>query len=413
MKIMNYIAAIAALLLSGTSCQGIINEIDERTNPYKPVELSTKSAAFVEKGEDFSFAFIDHINASAKEDYIISPLSMQFLLGMLLDGARGDTAAEIAKVLGYGAGEVDAVNEYCLSMLKQLPELDKKTKLTIANAIFVDDGWPLLDSYTSMVKQYYRAEVSNLDFKDNAGSLKKINGWCNKQTNGLVPKVLDKVDPNMLAYLLNALYFKSQWKEKFQKAMTAEETFTYENGTKGKAMMMKMDKEFNYNDNDIYKIVSLPYGNGAYSMVALLPQPGHTVAEVTKALRKTDWNELRGSLVRCDVDLWLPKFETKFHIKLNDILSEMGMPLAFDSTKADFKAMSDFALCLSFVQQDAIIKVDEEGTEAAAVSIGGMMKETAVAPGEHVIFHADRPFLYLITESSTGVILFAGRYGSK
>jgi serpin B len=407
------IAAAAALLLAGTSCQGIINDIDARLNPYKPLELSTKSAEFVDKGDDFTFAFLDRINAGAKEDYIISPLSMQFLLGMLLDGARGDTAAEIAKVLGYGAGEVDAVNEYCLSMLKQLPELDKKTKLSIANAIFVDDGWPLLDSYTSMVGKYYRAEVANLDFSDSKGSLKKINGWSNKQTNGLVPKVLDSVDPDMLAYLLNALYFKSQWKEKFPKGSTAPETFTYENGSTGKATMMKIDKDFSYDENDIYKIVRLPYGNGAFSMVALLPQPGHSVAEVTKALRKKDWKEILRSMVSCKVDLWLPKFETKYHINLNEILSAMGMPSAFDEEKADFKAMSQFALCLSFVQQDAVIKVDEEGTEAAAVSVGGMMKDAAVEPGQRVVFHADRPFIYLITESSTGAVLFAGRYGSK
>ena len=113
------------------------------------------------------------------------------------------------------------------------------------------------------------------------------------------------------------------------------------------------------------------------------------------------------------MDLWLPRFETKFHIKLNDILSEMGMPRAFDDALADFKAMSDYALCLSFVNQDAVIKVDEEGAEAAVVSSAGMKKETAAAPGDHEVFHADHPFLYLITETSSGAVLFAGRYSEK
>ena len=413
MKKIIYIAAFAALLFSGTSCQEIINDIDAKSNPYTPLELSTKSGEFVQKGENFTFSFIDRVNAEATEDFIISPLSMQFLLGMILDGAQGTTADEIAKVLGYGAGEVDAVNEFCLSVLKQLPDMDKKTKLKIANAIFVDDGWPLKKKYEDTVEKYYKAEVANLDFTDNAGSLKKINGWCSKQTNGLVPKVLDEVDPDMLAYLLNAIYFKSQWKEKFQKASTAKETFTYENGSEGKVDMMKLNKSFRYDDNDIFQAVNLPYGNGVYSMTVLLPKPKHTVADVTKALRKTNWDDFRTTMVNCDVDLWLPKFETKFSIKLNDLLSEMGMPTAFDQDKADFKAMSDYALCLSFVKQDAVIKVDEEGTEAAAVSIGGMMKDTAAYPGEHVVFHADHTFIYLISESSTGVVLFAGRYGSK
>jgi serpin B len=409
MRLISILAASAAIL-STVSCEksGVDN------NPYKPLTLTTKSAEFVEKGNTFTFNFIDRINASAKQDYVISPLSMQFLLGMILDGARGDTADEICSVLGYGQGEVAAVNEYCLSMLNQLPALDKKTKLSIANAIFVDDGYTLLDSYKAMVGQYYQAEVSNLDFGDADRSLKVINGWCASHTSNLIPKVLDEVRSDMLAYLLNAMYFKSQWKNKFNKKVTSEEAFQDEAGaTKGKVMMMKQNKTYGYNDNDIYQVVSLPYGNGAYVMYVFLPTGKNRIADVCAALKKTDWNHLRHSMVSCDVDLWLPRFETKFHIKLNDILSEMGMPRAFDDALADFKAMSDYALCLSFVNQDAVIKVDEEGAEAAVVSSAGMMKATSAAPGDHVVFHADHPFLYLITESSSGAVLFAGRYSGK
>ena len=404
-------AAIAAAVLAFSACKG--NGEDNTPNPYKALDLSTKSSLFVQKGHGFTFDYINRINADSKTDYIVSPLSMQFLLGMILDGARGETANEICKVLGYGAGEVAAVNEYCLSMLQQLPSLDKKTKLTIANAIFVDDGWPLLDTYKTDVAKYYEAAVSNLDFADENGSLKAINGWCSDHTNGLVPKVLDEVSTDMLAYLLNAMYFKSQWKEKFQKSATSEETFTDEAGTRVKVKMMKQEEDFNYTENDLFKMVRLPYGNGAFSMFALLPKSGCKVADVCAYLKKVDWDDFRRDMVSCNVDLWLPRFETKYHIKLNDILSEMGMPRSFDTDLADFKAMSDFALCLSFVQQDAVIKVDEEGTEAAVVSSAGMMKDMAVAPGERVVFHADHPFLYLIVESSTGAVLFAGRYSGK
>ena len=147
-------------------------------------------------------------------------------------------------------------------------------------------------------------------------------------------------------------------------------------------------------------------------MLVILPQGGKTLADVTSDLRTADWNGFLQQMVTCDVDLWLPKFETKYSKKLNDILSDMGMPSAFSSIAADFKAMSDDALCLSFVKQDAVIKVDEEGTETAVVSSAGMMA-TSAGPGEHIVFHADHPFLYLITESSTGAILFAGRYGGE
>ncbi len=408
MKCTILFAAMAVVISSVVSCK---NGLDDGPNEYKSIELTTKGAEFVQKGEGFTFEFIDRINAEAEKDYIISPLSMQFLLGMILDGAQGETADQIAEVLGYGAGETAQVNEYCLSMLTQMPKLDKKTKIAIANAIYVDKGYDLKDSYKGEVGKYYKAAVSNLDFSDGASALKEINGWCSKNTNGMIPKILDEVSTDMLAYLLNALYFKGQWKDKFSKSRSAEETFTNEAGTKSQVTMMKTDEKFPYAENDIYQAVKLPYGNGAYAMTVLLPKKGHTVADVCIALRKSDWDSIRYGFDKCEVDLWLPRFETKYNIKLNDLLSAMGMPDSFDPAKADFKAMSDDALCLSFVQQHAAIKVDEEGTEAAAVSSAGMLKESAM-PMDNAVFHADHPFLYLITESSTGVVLFAGRFSN-
>lgn len=403
---MKHLILLAAVLTAFASCQ---KPVTDTNNDYKPLELSTRSAGFVQKGEPFSFEFIDRIQKEEKGDFIISPLSMQILLGMILNGAQGTTAEEICSVLGYGAGEIDAVNEFCLSMLQQLPELDKKTTLTMADALFVDDGWPLLDSYKKTVKKYYDAEITNLDFSDNARSLKAINGWCSDHTNGLIPKILDEVDPSMLAYLLNAMYFKSQWAHQFRKDATGDEKFADESGRTEKVKMMKQTREYSYFEDDILQAVRLPYGNGAFAMTVLLPQPKHTVADITASLKKTNGHF---SMFPCEVDLWLPRFETKFHINLNDILSEMGMPSAF-SGAADFKAMSDYAGRLSFVQQDAVIKVDEEGSEAAVISSAGIEKATAVGPGSFVVFHADHPFLYLITEASTGAVLFAGRYGSK
>ena len=406
MKNLVSVFAAAAIALVAASCNPSVN------NPYKALEIPTKATEFVEKGHDFSLEFVDRINAAEKKDYIVSPLSMQFLLGMILNGAQGATADEICDVLGYGAGEIEDVNQFCQSMLEQLPKLDKQTTLSIANAIFVDDGWPLLDSYKSTVGKAYNAKLSNLDFSKGAASAKVINRWCSDQTHGMIDKVLETTDPAMLCYLLNALYFKSQWKEKFNKSNTAEETFTDEAGNKSTVKMMKQNESFSYQHNDVFKIVRMPYGNGAFSMIALLPQEGKTIADALDEIKESGWRETLRSMVHCDVDLWLPRFETKYHIDLNDILSDMGMPTSFTNS-ADFKAMSQDALKLSFVQQDAVIKVDEEGTEAAAISMAGMMKETAAEPGERVVFHADHPFLYFITEASTGAILFAGRYSNK
>lgn len=403
--------AMFAMALCNVSCDKVETE-EPVDNPYKKLELSTRSSEIVRQGNDFAFRFLENINKSTSGDYVISPLSMQFLLGLILDGAKGETADEICKVLGYGSGDVDGVNEFCQSLLKQLPELDKKTKLALANAVVANKSFPLLDSYKSMVKEYYNAEVSNMDFSKNKETTKMINKWCSDNTNGLIPEIIKNVDPTMLAYLMNATYFKSQWKEKFPKGSTAKAPFTSVDGSQVSVEMMRNEKHFNYQDNDVIRVVNLPYGNGAYSMMVILPAEGKTLEDVTEYLNAESWADFKRSMVRCHVDLWLPKFETKFEIKLNDILSEMGMPSAFDSKKADFTAMSKAALCLSFVKQNAVIKVDEEGTEAAAVSFAGMAT-TSAGPGQHIVFHADKPFLYLITESSSGVVLFAGKFTGK
>lgn len=411
MKCFALTATVVAIVLGTLSCDKIGGD-DNQENPYKRLELTTRSAEFASQANTFAFDFISRVDAAAEGDYIISPLSMQFLLGMILDGARGTTADEICNVLGYGAGEVDAVNEYSLSMLQQLPKLDKKTKLSIANAIVVNKRYPLLADYKATVSEFYDAEVTNMDFSDVNGAVKKINKWCSDHTNGLVPKILDEVRESDLAYLMNAMYFKSQWKEKFPKGNTSKEAFTTEGGARISVDMMKNNEDFMYQENDDFSAVCLPYGNGAYSMTVILPEKGKTLSEVVQTLDGSSWNSFINTMVGCKVDIWLPKFETKYHIKLNDILSAMGMPSSFDAGFADFKAMSDYALCLSFVQQDAIIKVDEEGSEAAVVSSAGMMA-TSVGPGTRVVFHADRPFLYLITESSTRAILFAGKFGGE
>ena len=415
MKTLRYLSlfvSAALLLAAAASCHKAEPE-DDGENPYKALELTTKSAGFVQPGNVFAFHYLDRVNAATQKDYVISPLSLQFLLGMLLDGAQGSTADQICKVLGYGAGETAAVDEYCRSMMQQLPKLDKKTTLAIADAIFVDEGWPLKKSYKTQVANYYEAVVENLDFGNSAKALKVINGWCNEHTNGLIPKVLDDVSKDMLAYLMNAVYFKSEWTDKFPKGATASETFTDEAGKTTKVKMMKQEEQFLYRETEAFQAVRLPYGNGAFLMTVVLPKGKAKIADITKKLAGTAGDDALYGYSSCKVDLWLPRFSTDFRMKLNDLLIQMGMPDAFDGSKADFRAMSDYALCLSFVQQDAAIRVDEEGTEAAAISTAGMFKNTAVGPDKTAVFHADHPFLYLITESSTGAVLFAGRYAGK
>lgn len=379
----------------------------------KTLDLPVKSNEFIREGNSFALNFFNRVNTDpeVKGNFIISPLSLQILLGMLLNGAQGQTADEICQVLGYGKGETDAVNEYCQAMMQQLPQLDKKTQLSLANAIALNQQYQLHDSYKKTVSQYFDADVFNLDFSDKKGSAKIINEWCSDHTNGLINDIDPNVNPDMLAILMNALYFKGLWSSPFSKEDTKDETFTLESGKTIKVPMMKKTaEELLYQENDTFSAIRLFYGKGAYAMTVILPSEGKTLSDVTATLNGASWNEFLSHMVLCDADLWLPRFETNSSINLNDILSAMGMSTAFDPEKANFKAMSEYALCLSLVQQDAIIKVDEEGTEAAAITIGAV--GTTSVPN-NVVFHANRPFLYLITETGRGTILFAGRYSGK
>ena len=399
------------------SCNGLEQEggKNDGNNPYSPISLSTKQAEFVTAGNSFAGRFIDKIDENAlkqkQNEWLVSPLSLQLALGMLLNGAQGETAAEICRTLGYGEGETAEINAWAKLMLEQLPKLDKKTDLALADAIFYNKTLTLKTPYKDAVGTSYKATLEALDFTKTKASADVINKWCDKQTKGLIPHVLNEVDPSYLAYLVNALYFKSQWQKKFPKSASGNETFYQEDGSKGKVKMMKQDgQKFQYGETEIWQAIRLPYGNGNFAMTVVLPKEGHTVREISAAMGKgvsvyTVWD--------VEADLWIPRFETQYHIGLNDILKDLGMPQSF-TPKADFKAMSDYASFVGFVQQDAVIKVDEEGTEAAAVTVIGMLTAAApIAPPQKVVFHADHPFLYLITESSTGTILFAGKYSGK
>lgn len=378
------------------------------------LDLTPEQQQMAATGNEFSFRFLQEIDRNEDGDWFVSPASLQFLLSVVLNGAQYATADEIAHTLGFEASQLDALNVYSRKMLETLPKLDPATKLVIGNAVFVNQLYPLNKKYKSQVEKYYHAEVRNLDFNDAEGSAGTINGWCNKQTNGLIPKILDKVEPTMFAYLLNALYFKGSWMYKFSKDLTEERPFYLESGEETRVRMMEKERKYAYGENELFQRICLPYGNGAYAMYVLLPKKGHTVAEVVASLDGASWNELRRHMYDgTKVNLWLPRFETKYHIKLNDILSDMGMPGSF-KPGANFNTMSVNAGFLDFVQQDAIIKVDEEGSEAAAVTSAGMALATAVPDPPKVInFHCDHPFLYLITERSTGSVLFAGKYTGK
>ena len=368
----------------------------------KEIELAEGEQQLIESNNDFAFNLFR--KARGDKSKILSPLSITFALGMLNNGADGQTLKEINETLGFGEAGADAINAFCQKMLREANTLDDRTKALIANTIFVNEGlgYRLQEGFIDKANTYYSAEPQNRDFNDGE-TMDVINQWANDHTMGMIPKVLDEdsFDPNVVSYLLNALYFKGMWSNPFRKDMTRNESF---GGGEEVPMMHKMGEEFQYTENDLYQAIRLPYGNGAYQMTVFLPREDKTIGEVLETLNGSNW---QFDSLPTEVDLKLPRFETDTYQPLVKEMSELGMPSAF-TLLAEFPWFCNTPVYISNMFQVAKIKLDEEGTEAAAVTVIGV--DSYAMPDEPKRFHANRPFLYIISEQSTGAIFFIGQY---
>jgi serpin B len=307
-----------------------------------------------------------------------------------------------------GDAGADAINDFCRKMLSEAPVLDELTKVMISNTIFFNaaKGYVLKDAFVEKANQYYDAVPESRDFGDGQ-TLDVINKWANDHTEGMIPQILkeDEFDANAVSYLLNALYFKGTWTLKFDEAETKTEQFGQE-----EVPMMHLENNLPYMDDTDCQVLALPYGNGAYQMTILLPHEGKTVNEVLQGMTAEKWKQYKW-MDEAVVDVKLPRFESMTELNLNDIMSELGMPNAFVLGVAEFPNFcSQENIYISLMKQVAKIEVNEAGTEAAAVTIIGVKDSAGPEEPPHVKFHANRPFLYVISEQSTGSIFFIGQY---
>ena len=374
----------------------------------KPKEITLTDAERELVKANNNFALRLFREARTEENAILSPLSITYALGMLNNGATGRTQQEINEVLGFGEAGADAINAFCRKMLTEAPKLDD-TKVAIGNTIFVNEGmgYRLQDAFVQTVNTYYDAQPQARNFTDGE-TMDVINQWASDHTNGMIKQILDaeSFDPMAVSYLLNAIYFKGDWTNEFYPESTTEEPF---NGGDAVPMMNRLfNDDIGYAENDLYQAVNLPYGLGAYSMSIFLPKEGKTVADIVEKMTDEDWKNFSGNY---SVAVKLPRFETQTDQDLKEIMSNLGMPTAFIPTYADFPYFCNEQIYISLMKQVAKIKVNEQGSEAAAVTIIGE-KATSCKPN-YAAFHATRPFLYLITEQSTGVVFFIGQYMGK
>ena len=392
-----------------------------------PIELTPEQRVFVGDNNQFTLNYLKTVNEVDRtgKSFIYSPLSITYVLGMVNDAATGLTEKELEETLGFHGGGIQAVNDYCKKLIDGLPKVDNKVTLNIANAIFLNQDYTLKAQFQQDMQTYYDAKAEALDFSASS-TLDRINGWCKEKTNGMIPTILDEVDPSVVSYLLNAIYFKADWASKFDEKNTRNEAFTTPKGST-QLPMMHQSVLISYLKSNAYSAVILPYGTGLWNMTVVLPEEGKTTDDVIKELAESSvlnnrgWCDAGGNTFDAyEVNLKLPRFETSSDTDDLDIddgliglLQKMGIHRAFVDALSEIPNMCEgYSLYIDMMRQKAKIKVNEEGSEAAAVTVAAVNFKSASVPPEYpkATFHANRPFVYVIREASSGVILFVGKF---
>ena len=371
-----------------------------------PRPLTASEHNVLDAANAFSFSLWHTINQASRDTNVfVSPLSVSFALGMAMNGANGQTFDEMRSALQFGTATLASIDSGYKSLIGLLGSLDPSTTLSIANAIFYKSGIPFNQSFLNDAAKWFVAEVESQNFNDKPATLNAVNGWANSKTNGRIPKVLDDYDSEMVRFLLNAIYFKGSWRDRFDPEATRDATFHAVSGDQSKPLMHRKGK-MSYAETGAFQAVDLPYGDSAFTMSVILPKSGNSVESVAAGLTPDAWSSLGASYHTQLVDLTLPKVTLTWKRSLIPDMKALGMKLAF-SDLADFTRMSTGQqLFISLLQQNTFVAIDEEGTEAAAVTTVGVSVTSAA---QVVTMRVDRPFIFVIRERLSGSVLFMGK----
>ncbi|MFA9391611.1 MAG: serpin family protein [Prolixibacteraceae bacterium] len=398
---------VTLILFLATSC-------DEINDPVKKIDISLKSKQIVEADNAFGLDIFKLINAGEeKANFMISPLSLSMALSMAYNGAETETKAEMAQALRIEDFTRDEINESYKSLIAALIAVDPKVAMEIANSIWYKNGYSVEQNFLDVNSTYYNAEVNECDFVD-PNTVDVMNQWVSDKTHEKIPSIITEIPPLAVLYLINAIYFNGSWSQEFNPENSMELPFTTEAGEIVSTNMMSRLDTVNYLNNETFSAIEMPYGIGNFNMMVLLPNNEKSIDDVIENFSPENWKKWQTDLkLTNDVDILFPKFKIEYELTLNDILMSMGMKLAFTS-QADFSSINvNKDLFISYVKHKTFIEVDEEGTEAAAVTIIGF-ETTSIDPNEpqKINFHCTRPFLFAITEKDTGAILFMGKVGN-
>ncbi|MFA5769055.1 MAG: serpin family protein [Bacteroidales bacterium] len=408
MKYRFYTYLLYAFVLPGffSGC----DRLPQQTNQRRDIILTKTEQALSAEANRFAFDLFQQVNTEDK-NYFISPLSTSLALSMTANGTAGETAAQMKDVLGFEEFTYEQMNGFFKKMSAELKKADQLTELGIANSVWILEGFPVYEKFKDIVRTWYLAQIEELDFFSPT-AIQTINDWCAAKTNGKIDEIIDEIPPSMVMYLINALYFKGTWTYSFDKAASYSDRFYGDDGSSPLTDFMIQTETFPYLDHELCQVAELPYGNEAFSMVLMLPKPGVHVDRMIKEFMNTQkWDiiarELKDSERKLTVSM--PKFRFEYEKDLIPTLQAMGMIIPFMEGMADFSNMSPSGgLYIGLVKQKTYVEVNEEGTEAAAVTVVGVEK-SAIEPDDPLPFYVNRSFVYVIKEKSTGIILFMGK----
>lgn len=384
----------------------------ESTQPgeMKPVNLTEKQKQVVASSNAFGFDFFRKVAeiSGTNSNLMVSPLSVSMALGMTRNGAANATLADMTNTLGFSGMSEAEINESYKYIVETFSALDPKVKMQIANSIWYRNNFTVEQTFKQTNQQYFNATATPLDFSG-AAAVDVINAWVKEKTNNLIPKIIDQIPADAVMYLVNAIYFKGQWRYQFETKNTVPKPFYIYGGNPIQVSSMVQHETLNYFDGNGFEAIELPYNQGNYTMVVMLPDAGKSVTDVISTLSSDNWNTWSSQLAPTDIQLQLPKFKYEYEEKnMKPILTALGMGVAFDRDKADFTRInSNGGLYISRVLHKTYIETNEEGSEAAAVT-AVEIAVTSAGPSQTVYFTVNRPFVYFIQEKSTGTILFIG-----
>jgi serine protease inhibitor len=357
----------------------------------------------------FSFKLYDQLRKHDNDkNTFVSPASVMLALAMTYNGAAGSTREGMARALEIEGLSLEDVNLAFAHLKAVLTPADPKIQVNIANSLWARSGFTLKPAFIERNKKHYAAEITNLDFTSPAAT-DTINSWVNKNTNGKINKIIERIEDGDVLFLINAIYFKGQWMLEFDKKNTKPDGFRLASGEQKQVSMMSQSASFLYYKGQGFQAVALPYGQGTVSMYVFLPDEQTGLNKFEHDLTTENWSTWMNSFRVTPGELKLPRFKVEWESNLNDTLKVLGMEDAF-TARADFSQMAEInsgnRIFISEVKHKSWCEVNEEGTVAAATT---SVRATLTSAGpEPFSMKVDRPFFFAIRDNPTGVVLFMG-----